>query len=37
MSCAVAHDMLRRRLLGENPIVDYPFIERRDMQVLGPG
>jgi nicotinamide-nucleotide amidase len=34
MSCAVAHDMLRRCLLGENPIVDYPFIERRDMQVL---
>jgi nicotinamide-nucleotide amidase len=34
MTCAVAHDMLRRRLLGENPIVDYPFIERRDMHVL---
>lgn len=34
MSCAVAHDMLRRRLLGGNPIVDYPLIERRDMQVL---
>jgi nicotinamide-nucleotide amidase len=34
MSCAVAHDMLRRRLLDQDPIVDYPFIERLDMQVL---
>lgn len=34
MSCAVAHDMLRRHLLGEQPIVDYPFIERQGVQVL---
>ncbi len=30
MTCAVAHDMLRRRLCNENPIVDYPFIKRRE-------
>jgi len=34
MSCAVAHDMLRRRLLDENPVVDYPFITRHDARVL---
>ncbi|BFM08695.1 CinA family nicotinamide mononucleotide deamidase-related protein [Halioxenophilus aromaticivorans] len=28
VSCAVALDMLRRALLGENPIADYGFIER---------
>jgi nicotinamide-nucleotide amidase len=36
MSCAIAQDMLRRRLLGENPIVDYPFITRRDSRILQP-
>ena len=34
MSCAVAHDMLRRRLIDEDPIVDYPFISRLDSQVI---
>jgi len=34
MSCAIAQDMLRRRLLGENPIVDYPFITRRNARSL---
>jgi len=34
MSCAVAHDMLRRRLLDQDPIVDYPFITRVDAQML---
>ena len=34
MSCAIAQDMLRRRLLGENPVVDYPFITRRDAQTV---
>jgi len=34
MSCAVAHDMLRRRLIDAEPIVDYPFIPRRDSTVL---
>ena len=26
MSCAVALDMLRRRLLGSDPLVTYPFV-----------
>jgi len=30
----VAHDMLRRRLLDQDPIVDYPFITRVDAQML---
>jgi nicotinamide-nucleotide amidase len=30
LSCAVAFDMLRRALLGQNPVVDYPFISRSD-------
>ena len=34
MSCAVAHDMLRRRLIDEDPIVEYPFISRLDSQVI---
>lgn len=29
MSCAVALDMLRRRLLGKEPLVNYPFIPAR--------
>lgn len=36
MTCAVAHDMLRRRLLDENPIVDYPFIRRQDFRLIDP-
>jgi len=34
MSCAVALDMLRRRLLDETPIVDYPFIPRMEDQII---
>lgn len=34
MSCAVALDMLRRRLLDEHPIVDYPFIARQEARTL---
>ena len=34
MSCAVALDMLRRRLLDETPIVDYPFIPRTEDQII---
>ncbi|MFZ8928473.1 MAG: CinA family nicotinamide mononucleotide deamidase-related protein [Gammaproteobacteria bacterium] len=34
MSCAVALDMLRRRLMDENPIVDYPFIPRTEERIL---
>ncbi len=34
MSCAIAHDMLRRRLLDEEPIVDYSFITRVDTNVV---
>lgn len=34
MSCAVALDMLRRRLLNEAVIVDYPFITRVDSRVV---
>lgn len=34
MSCAVALDMLRRCLLGDEPVVDYPFIPRSDKRVL---
>jgi len=34
MSCAIAHDMLRRRLLDEEPIVDYSFITRVDTDVV---
>jgi nicotinamide-nucleotide amidase len=30
MSCAVALDMLRRRVLKQNPLVPYPFIPARD-------
>ena len=33
MSCAVAHDMLRRRLLDEDPVADYPFISRLEAKV----
>ena len=33
MSCAIAHDMLRRRLLDEEPIVDYSFITRVNADV----
>ena len=29
MSCAVAFDMLRRRLLGSEPLVSYPFVPAR--------
>ncbi|GLP95995.1 competence/damage-inducible protein A [Paraferrimonas sedimenticola] len=28
MSCAVAYDMLRRAMLGQNPIADYPMLTR---------
>jgi len=34
MSCAVALDMLRRCLLNESPIVEYPFIPRREESIL---
>jgi nicotinamide-nucleotide amidase len=34
MSCAVALDMLRRYLLNEKPIVDYPFIPRMDDKII---
>lgn len=34
MSCAVAHDMLRRRLLDEEPVADYPFISRLESDVI---
>jgi nicotinamide-nucleotide amidase len=37
MSCAVALDMLRRRLLQQNPIVAYPFITARDTRVSKTG
>lgn len=37
MSSAVALDMLRRRLLDEDPVVDYPFIARRDRRTLETG
>jgi nicotinamide-nucleotide amidase len=30
LSCAVALDMLRRRVLGREPLVPYPFIPARD-------
>jgi nicotinamide-nucleotide amidase len=33
MSCAVALDMLRRRLLGQTPLEPYPFIPARDTLV----
>lgn len=33
MSCALALDMLRRRLLNETPLVTYPFIAARETQV----
>jgi len=33
MSCAVALDMLRRRLLGREPLATYPFIPARDGRV----
>ena len=33
MSCAIAQDMLRRRLLDEEPIVDYSFITRVNADV----
>jgi nicotinamide-nucleotide amidase len=33
MSCAVALDMLRRRLLGLSPLVDYPFMPARHSHV----
>jgi len=33
MSCAVALDMLRRRLLGVGPLVDYPFMPARHSHV----
>lgn len=33
MSCAIALDMLRRRLLEETPIVEYPFITRTDLRI----
>lgn len=36
MSSAIALDMLRRKLLGENPIVDYPFITRTESSKSGP-
>jgi nicotinamide-nucleotide amidase len=34
MNCAVALDMLRRRLLDETPIVDYPFIPRMEDKII---
>ena len=34
MSCAVALDMLRRHLLNETPIVNYPFIPRMDDKII---
>jgi nicotinamide-nucleotide amidase len=33
MSCAIALDMLRRKLLAQQPIVAYPFIPARDILV----
>lgn len=33
MSCAVALDMLRRRVLGLNPIVPYPFVPAQQIRV----
>lgn len=37
MSCAVALDMLRRRLLGQTPLQAYPFIPARDSRVAASG
>lgn len=34
MSCAVALDMLRRRVLEHEPVVDYPFITRSALRVF---
>ncbi len=34
MSTAIAFDMLRRQLLNEAPVVDYPFISRSDLQII---
>ncbi|MDC1527856.1 CinA family nicotinamide mononucleotide deamidase-related protein [Gammaproteobacteria bacterium] len=34
MSCAIAYDMLRRRLLDEEPIVDYSFITRVNANIV---
>ncbi len=33
MSCAVALDMLRRRILNQEPLVSYPFIPAKDSRV----
>ncbi len=33
LSCAIALDMLRRRLLNQNPLAAYPFIPARDTHV----
>ena len=35
MSCAVALDMLRRRLLNQNPIASYPFIPAKNIHMEG--
>lgn len=37
MSCAIALDMLRRRLLGLAPLEPYPFIPTRETRVTGLG
>ena len=34
MSCAIALDMLRRRVLEHEPVVAYPFITRSDLRVF---
>src|SRR5690606_21712563 len=34
MTCAIALDMLRRRVLDHEPVVDYPFISRSDLRIF---
>jgi nicotinamide-nucleotide amidase len=34
MSCAIALDMLRRKLIQEVPVVDFPFISRTELETF---